>query len=858
MSENNKKEFHKLIIDRLEIFVKPDGVSSVLIWGWSADTEKEDQSSDEYILKVNGKELPYKEVRLGRPDVVTMYPDVEFYGLPGFALRCDVPAGEPLHNLSISLNGRKPKEFSEAELEKHTNRTGLDYAFDAVRQVPEGLEIVGWLASATPEFLELSLRDASEKPLDNVKTVIITRYDVERSYLADNEKIIGFSLMVPSEVKAELPLTLHVSNQESQWDLKVNGRTDGFHKLKRNLNPSRLRYGFQYLRNYGTKSFIKAALRAIGIYGEEDQNVVYNSWFANHRIMNKELKAQRQTVLKKQPKFSLIVAAYNPPHDMFAKMVESVLDQSYGNWELCIADGSSNDTVREYLKTVKDNRIKSVILKENLGISGNMNAAAELATGDYIVLYDHDDFLEPDALFELAKAVNEKEYGFIYTDEDKYDSSTGRYSEPNFKPDFSPALLKSVNYICHMLAVRADLFKQLGGLRKEFDGAQDYDLVLRLMDLVEPANIRHIPKVLYHWRIHSGSTSSNADSKTWAFDAGKAALEDWGKRNQIGLRVENGPHPGQYHVIYDTPGDPLISIIIPNKDLIDDLTTCVSSLYEKSTYRNFEVIIVENNSTDPKTFEAYETMEAKYPNLKVIRWPSEFNYSAINNYALPYANGDYLLFLNNDTELLSEDLLSEMLGQAMQENVGAVGAKLYFKDDSIQHNGVIIGLGGIAGHAFLGREDEKEGNYRMYVPYNVSAVTAACMMVPKKVFEEVGGFNEKLKVAFNDVDLCLKIREAGYWLVQDPYATMHHYESKSRGYEDTVEKQERFLGEIRNMYRFWPDPLRSSDPFYNPNLTLLGQTYHIAADHEKVPFITPDFLGEEYYTAGTIRPERKK
>ncbi len=589
---------------------------------------------------------------------------------------------------------------------------------------------------------------------------------------------------------------------------------------------------------------------------EEDFNDQYNRWFLENRTKEEVLAKQRRFHFKKHPKVSLIVAAYNTPIDLLEKMIDSVRQQTYDNWQLCIADGSTNNEVADYLTAHPDPKISWTRLSKNLGISGNMNAAAELATGEIIALYDHDDFLEPDALYEVIKAFNEKDYDVVYTDEDKYEDSTGRYVGPNFKPDFSPALLQSTNYICHFLAIKREAYERAGGkLYPEFDGAQDFDLVLRLMDSTTPDKIKHIPKILYHWRMHDGSTALDADNKTWAYDAGERALEAWIARHKNHGKIMKTEISGHYHMRFEVPEKPLVSIIIPNKDHIDDLEFCLQSLENHSSYVNYEVIIVENNSEKKTTFYKYKELRRRYPNVRVVMWRKPFNYSAINNFGVRKAKGDYLLFLNNDTEALDPYLIEELLGQATQPNVGAVGAKLYYEDGTFQHNGIIIGHSGVAGLALSGQSDINL-NYRVRTVHNVSAVTGACMMVPKKVFKEVGGFNENLPVAYNDVDLCLRIRQHGYWIVQNPFAVMYHYESRSRGYETTPEKKARFENDVRKMYALWPDVLRTNDPFYNPNLDITNITYKLRQPEEINPYINPVFLGESYYTAGTIRPSQ--
>ena len=400
------------------------------------------------------------------------------------------------------------------------------------------------------------------------------------------------------------------------------------------------------------------------------------------------------------------------------------------------------------------------------------------------------------------------------------------HKDPKFKPDFSMDLLCSHNYITHFFVVKTEIIKKIGGFRSEFDGSQDYDLIFRCVE--EAKQIKHIPKILYYWRMHENSVAGNPASKMYAYEAGKRAIEEHFKRTGVSAKVEHTELWGMYHVIYDTPGDPLVSIIIPNKDHIEDLEKCVSSIQEKSSYRNIEFIIVENNSEKEKTFAYYEELEKRYDNVKVVYWKKEFNYSAINNFGVQYANGDYLLFLNNDTEIINDTAISEMLGCCMREDVGIVGAKLLYEDDTIQHAGVVIGIGGFAGHVFVGLDKDDYGYMvRPRINCNYSAVTAACMMTSKEDFLSVGGFTEEFAVALNDVDYCLKIREKGKWVVYNAFSLWHHYESKSRGYEDTPEKIRRFENEISKFQKRWKTLLEEGDPFYNPNFSLEKEPFNL-------------------------------
>ncbi|MBE5870348.1 MAG: glycosyltransferase family 2 protein [Lachnospiraceae bacterium] len=542
------------------------------------------------------------------------------------------------------------------------------------------------------------------------------------------------------------------------------------------------------------------------------------------REMDKQLEEIKG--ISQDIKFSIIVPLYNTPELYLRKMIESVLTQTYENFELCLADGSDRkhryvgDICREY--RWHDKRVVYKKLKKNAGISGNTNACMEMATGDYFALFDHDDFLHPTALYENYKAIKEQKADFLYSDENTFHETIDDAYNPHYKPDFSPDYLRSVNYICHLTVFSRKLYEKVGGFRQEFDGSQDYDMILRLTEKAE--KIVHIPEILYYWRAHAQSTAQDIHAKDYCMDAAKRALSEHLKRVGLKGTVEDGAVLSWYRMKYEIEGEPLISIIIPNKDHIDLLKRCIDSILLRSSYQNIEIIVVENNSERKSTFEYYETLTDE--RIRVVTWESEFNYSAINNFGVSFAKGEYILLLNNDMEVISEDWLQEMLMFAQRSDVGAVGAKLYYPDDTIQHAGVILGIGGVAGHSHKYFAKEEPGYFaRLVVAQNLSAVTAACMMMPKKVFAEVGGLDEAYKVAFNDVDLCMKIRKAGYLIVYTPYAQLYHYESVSRGSEDTPEKVERFNGEVRRFMELWGDELAAGDPYYNKNLSLVYEDF---------------------------------
>lgn len=573
---------------------------------------------------------------------------------------------------------------------------------------------------------------------------------------------------------------------------------------------------------------IKMFLRKLKTYRRSSKSISYKEWLKRNHITKKELDEQRGHTFGYSPLISLVIPLYETDHKFFCRLIDSVLNQTYQKFEICFADGSATDELKSVIekKYPADKRIKYKKLEKNLLISGNTNAAIEMAEGEFIAFADHDDLLAPDAFYEVVKALNEdRSIDFVYSDEDKTNFENNKYFEPHFKPDFSIDLLRSVNYICHLVVVKKALADEVGYLRDEFNGAQDYDFVLRACEKAK--KIYHVPKVLYHWRSHEKSTAGNPESKMYAFEAGKRAIEAHYERSGIEASVELTANLGLYRSRFAIKGNPLISIIIPNKDHIDDLDKCLQSIFTKSTYKNYEIIIVENNSEWPETFEYYKRLEGN-DRCKVVYWDKEFNYSAINNFGAKEANGEYLLLLNNDTEVITPEWLEEMLGYCQRADVGAVGARLYYPDDTIQHAGVILGFGGIAGHAAIGQDRYQLGYMaRVLTPQDVSIVTAACMLVDKKVFDEVGGLDERLRVAFNDVDFCMKVRSKNYLVVYNPYAELYHYESKSRGQEDTPEKVERFAGEIEIFKSRWAEELRKGDPYYNPNLSLDRADYSL-------------------------------
>ncbi len=594
------------------------------------------------------------------------------------------------------------------------------------------------------------------------------------------------------------------------------------------ITPYKLKKAYRYWKHFGTKEFINRLMDRM-----EPEEVPYGSWFESHRAGDEVLKEQRNKPVPNAPRISVVVPAFHTEERFFLQMLESVREQSYDNWELLIVDAGAQDDGERKGKTVKemteaardaDARIRYFELEENYGIAENTNRGVREARGDYIAFLDHDDLIEPDALYEAAlRIVNGAD--MIYTDEDKVSADRSRYYQPHFKPEFNLDLLRSNNYITHFLIVKKSLAEEAGLFDPEMDGAQDYDFIFRCAEKAK--KIVRIPRVLYHWRTHESSTADNPMSKMYAYEAGKRAIEGNLRRTETEGEVVMLPDFGFYRVKYPVTGEPLVSVIIPNKDESETLRNCLDSLFNTG-YRNLEIIIVENGSSERDTFEFYREISA-LDEVHLVRWKKAFNYSAINNYGLKFAHGEYLLFLNNDVRgTISTEWFTELLGVCQRRDVGAVGPRLYYPDNRIQSAGVIVGIGGIAGSVFVDLPRGRSGYmHKAALMQDLSAVTGACMMVKREAFLQAGCFTEELPVAFNDVDLCLKIIKCGYRVVYDPFAELYHDESKTRGPEDTPEKVRRFQGEIEYFRTAWTDILKDGDPNYNPNLSVKKWNYSL-------------------------------
>lgn len=540
------------------------------------------------------------------------------------------------------------------------------------------------------------------------------------------------------------------------------------------------------------------------------------------------------------PKISILTPLYNTPPAYLRAFLDSFVNQTAPNGQLCLAD-ASDPAHPEVGRIVEEYRAKNqqIVYKkiENKGIAANTNAAAALAEGEYLALADHDDVLAPHALAEMGRAILDlraagQPDGFLYSDEALFEKDIRRPRAAHFKPDYAPDYFLCCNYICHLAVFRRDLFEAVGGERPECDGSQDHDLFLRLIE--QNGGAAHLPQVLYYWRVHAGSTSGGTDAKPYVAAAAKKALADHLARTGRKGEVCDGLFPSTYRVKWEIEGQPLVSILIPNKDHTADLEKCLSSIYAKTQWKKFEVIVIENNSTEPETFDYYEKAPARYPGLQVVKWPGKgFNFSAINNFGRESAQGEYLLLLNNDVEILNGDWLTELLRPCAHEGGAAIcGAMLYYPDDTIQHAGVVTGLGGYAGHSHKYRPRGGSGYlFRAATVQDFSAVTGACLLVKTSVYDEVGGLDEGFAVAFNDVDFCLRVRDAGYRIAWTPYAQLYHYESKSRGGDekDPV-KARRFAAEQQRLYDRHGRENILDDPYYNPSLTYDREDFSESAD----------------------------
>ena len=779
--------------------------------------------------KLDGSEVKAEIQRLEVVSALERFKDPDL--MRGERITAAVQLPESLEGYQkLSIYAEMPEKtfcwfsISVKNLEK---RRGKPQFYIEEEKVQQGfLRVRGWAVAAEPVRIQIFDENKEKIQAEVLRT---ERVDVEQLYeemeQMENKDKSGFFVELTNLKGKVVYIVFYAGNTKSVHVVPLQQTVVIRKKIEKYAKK-----GIRYWKTQGSAALVGKV--AAKVRTASTREIPYQKWIVRHLPGPKELERQRREKFDFQPKISIVIPLYKTPEKYLRQLIETIKEQTYPNWELCLSDGSgANSPIAGLLESLaaSDERIKVVSHEESLQISENTNAAIEIATGDYIAFADHDDEMTPDALFQCVKALNENpEIEVLYSDEDKMSMDGHKFFQPHFKPDFNIDLLCTVNYICHLFVVKKEIVDQIGMLKKEFDGAQDYDFVFRCVEAAGREKIHHIPRILYHWRCHEDSTAENPESKMYAFDAGARAIKAHYDRIGVPVEIKKGEYLGLYRTKFLWEEKPLISIIIPNKDHIDDLKRCIDSIEEKATYRNYEYVIVENNSTEEETFAYYKELEASNPKAHVVYWDGIFNYSAINNFGAAHAKGEYLLLLNNDTEIISPDCLEQLLGYCMRPDVGAVGARLYYEDDTVQHAGVVIGFGGIAGHCFVQQKRDATGYcHRIICAQDYSAVTAACMMVKREAFEKVHGLSEEFQVAFNDIDFCLRLGKAGYLVVYNPYAELYHYESKSRGLEDTPEKVARFNREIASFEKHWPEILRDGDPYYNPNLTLESQDFSL-------------------------------
>lgn len=724
------------------------------------------------------------------------------------------------HSFSIHPQSNKeeklsfPLSFSRAKWESRFNYKVNRPLCDKIR----GYDKISTFNNANFEYWEcLQDSDASilrglvTLPYESDSSITVTCFD-------NALESIAISPIILSDTKAPSPVKDDVLLREMQLSIRLPNTVDSCIFVIEDATHPEFN-SFNALEAHRHRGLIWETNQTM-LNAQIDPN--YPAWFENHKADIDVLAKQSTISFAINPTFSIVVPLYKTPINFFNEMVLSVQNQSYKRWELILVNASPEDAALSEAivnAVASDKRISAVPLRENLGISENTNAGIKAAKGDYICFFDHDDLLEPNLLFEYAKAINEHDnVDLLYCDEDKL-MPDGKLAQPFFKPDFNLDLLRNNNYICHLLCIRKSLLDSLPNNTKEFDGAQDHNLTLRAVE--KARNIHHVAKVLYHWRLSETSTAANAESKPYATQAGIKAVQSHLDRMGLSATVSQSRRPFTYRVRYNTPQEhPLVSIIIPTKDHTEVLDTCISSVIEKTTYDNYEIILVENNSIEAETFSYYERLKKKWPDkITVATWPAEFNFSKLMNFGIEHARGDYLLLLNNDTEVITPSWIEELLGVCARPDVGVVGCRLYYRDDTIQHAGVCV-TGGVAGHLGKNLPRGQWGYFALAdAEQDLSAVTAACMMTKRSVFTSVNGFTEELSVAFNDIDYCLKVREKGLLVVYTPEAELYHYESLSRGYETSLAKKVRFHREISYMNYRWAEYYVMGDPYININIT---------------------------------------
>lgn len=797
LNDPNKYSVHGLIPGGFSLEADLDGVSAALSW-----ENREPRNAVERLKDSELSDGMRVEACITLPENLDSYKKLTIY----------------------AVKGKEKLLWHQVKVRELLKQRGKPQFFIEEERVDRKSQIVcisGWAAGEGHVFIKLY--DEGKKPIQ-CRVQRMSRVDVK-------------SIYQECPIEEECGFYVELNHIPGKYLYLVMGTKKGKKAIYPvGLSTSRafqgkvMKYGkkgMDYFRVHGVRALMRKGMNKLSKM--ENKAVDYGSWLPKHLPSPSELKKQQKTEFALSPTISVVVLLTHAGLKMLVQLVESIQGQTYGNWELCVVCQGLADDISRYLNRIEkeDKRIRVIRAEDSLSTSACLNKAVNSSIGEYVAFCGQEDVLTAHALFSCVEALNGKPDGEVfYSDEDRISIFGNHYQKPHFKPDFNLDLLCTTNYISHLFAAKKTLLEKVGLFREEFGTAMYYDLIFRCVE--QAKEICHIPRILYHWRLREDYGEERLGKEQELNLAGMRAVQAHFDRLSIPATVFEGEYPGLYRTRYHWQEKPLVSILIPNKDHIEDLERCISAIEEKSTYRNLEYIIIENNSTEERTFTYYKQLEEKNPRIRMVYWDGPFNYSAINNFGASFAKGQYYLLLNNDTEVINPDWIEELLGYCMRPDVGIVGARLFYEDDTVQHAGVILGFGSIAGHCFVQQPRSNSGyQHRIISAQDYSAVTAACMMVDRKVFEEVGGLSEELAVAFNDIDFCLKVGAAGYRIVYNPYVELYHYESKSRGLEDTPEKLARFQKEIETLESRWPEAFAKTDPYYNPNLTLKSQDFSL-------------------------------
>ena len=777
--------------------------------GWIVNNNNSDIK-----VTINGTDIHNIYIQKKRDDVFSEYKTIIDTNILGF--ETIIHSNNAIESISLDLynNSKKIENIKVYDIKELINlekdKNNIIYNVEDILLEKDKIIIKGWAFSKYNESVNIVVKGSTL-----LKIKKYDRADVREAY--NNFKIhdnCGFEIIIKRRLLLKkLYIGFYDNYNKIEYEINKKLYIKKYINLRniiRSLNYSNFKKGIFHIKKYGYKSLFNKIVIC------ENNNLNYTEWIKDNDIKVDELNYQRKYKFDYNPLISVIIPTYNTPGELLHQTIESVINQTYDNWELCIADGGSKDETIKVLRyyETQNNKIKINYLKENKGISENSNEAIKIAKGEYITLFDHDDIIHANALFEVVKSINEnKELDIIYTDEDKIDENNNRKT-PFFKPDWSPDLLNSQMYICHMLTFKKSLFDKVGGFRKDYDGSQDYDLMLRMS--LETDKIHHIPKVLYSWRELSTSTSINPDSKPYAHIAGLNALNDYLKIKYKGnAYAEQTENLYVYDTRFKINRDIKVSIIIPTKDKVDLMKQCINSIEEKTTYKNYEILIMNNNSIETETYLWFEEIQKNKSNIRVIDAKYDFNWSKLNNHGIKEARGDVFVFLNNDTMIISEDWLERLAENAIREEIGTVGALLLYEDNTIQHSGVVLGMGGWADHVYKGIIPVHIGSPYVspVINRNVLASTGACLAISRKTIEKIGDFDENFIICGSDVEISLRAREYGLYNLLNARVKLYHLESKSR---------DSFIPEIdfKMSEKHYRKYLNNGDPYYNPNLDL--------------------------------------